>query len=77
MAETTKHVTPAAPGTLSEKPFPPDIRAPAQRVRITRGVPIEKLGDIDLASPLEARIVEKLEEVIDRINQMNEVTHRG
>jgi len=69
VSDDTRHVTPSAPRTLSDKPFPPDIGSP--QVRITRGTPIEKMGDISLASPLEARIVEKLEEIIDRINATN------
>jgi hypothetical protein len=72
MNDETKHVNPSAPRTLSDKPYPVDPRAPVKWTveKITR---IKKMGDISLASPLEARIVEKLEEVIDRINKMNEL----
>lgn len=80
MSDKTKHVTPNAPRTLSDKPISlmDAIRKGGSgSFRLTRGTPIERIPFPEsmsvIRSPSEETLVDKLNEVIDRINAMNEV----
>ena len=73
--DETKHVSPAAPRTLTENPLNPFILMANESREswvgpcITRGIPIEKLPEGTMGS--ETIVIGKINELIDRINAMN------
>lgn len=81
MSDDTKHVTPNAPRTLSEKVIPADWLRPGEKlsiktnpgegVRITRGTPIERLPEGTMGS--ETIVIDKINELIDRVNRINQL----
>lgn len=73
MNEDTKHVSPDAPRQLNDDPYSRGWKV-TQKVTLTRGVPIEKLPDYPNANVPQTAIIARLNEIIERLNAMNEVS---